>query len=221
MTLPGFTSCLQVLKVDAQLLALNMAIDAQQAEQGDALSVCAFVTFKTEEGRAACMRANPSSTGRRVFLRKDLRFRWARAASLFGMGRHCAPLGCLACLWVLQREAAHAAAQGLPAPGWRLDTQARASAQQQAALGCWCYTTLWRRVSGGEGIFTGGSSWALPPVLTAGAACAADDGGLWVPALEQLPRAAWAAVSKWHALLMSAASGCLQEAVRPAHLGGS
>lgn len=93
-TLPGFTSCLQVLKVDAQLLALNTAIDAKQAEQGDALSVCAFVTFKTEEGRAACMRANPSSTGRRVFLRKDLRFRCAQDASMSGFGRHRALSEC-------------------------------------------------------------------------------------------------------------------------------
>ena len=84
--------------MDAQLLALCMAIDAQQAKQGDVLAVCAFVTFKTEEGRAACMRANPSSTGRRVFLRKDLRFRCAQNARTSRVGKHFASLGCFACL---------------------------------------------------------------------------------------------------------------------------
>ena len=98
MPLTGFKSCLQVLKVDAQLLALNTNIDAKQAEQGDAVSVCAFVTFKTEEGRGACMRANPSSTGRRVFLRKDLRFRCVQDARMSGVGQHCALLGCCACI---------------------------------------------------------------------------------------------------------------------------
>ncbi|KAK9817052.1 hypothetical protein WJX72_008912 [[Myrmecia] bisecta] len=62
-----------------QLLSMNDATQRMQLLRGEAACVCAFITFKDEEGRVKCLRANPDSSGQRFFQRKDKKFRkrWA------------------------------------------------------------------------------------------------------------------------------------------------
>lgn len=55
--------CTQANIYRSSIAAIGKKMDDMQEIRGDAMVVCAFVTFKEEQGRFNCLKANPSGTG--------------------------------------------------------------------------------------------------------------------------------------------------------------